>query len=91
MDDSALFYFNQSLAAVGITADVCYTLNDIGKLYEKKQNYDSALAYHNRALKIATNLGVQEDMHGSLLGIAQTYYSQGKIARLCQRIEKQKK
>jgi tetratricopeptide (TPR) repeat protein len=80
MDDSALFYFDQSLTAVGITADVCYTLNDIGKLYEKKQNYDSALAYHNRALKIATNLGVQEDITGSLLGIAQTYYSQGKIA-----------
>jgi adenylate cyclase len=80
MDDSALFYFDQSLAAFGGTADVCYTLNDIGKLYEKKQNYDSALANHNRALKIATDLGVQEDIAGSLLGIAQTYYSQGKIA-----------
>src|SRR4029077_7368025 len=70
---------NQSLTAVGITVDVCYTLNDIGKLYEKKQNYDSALIYHNRALKIATDLGVQEYIAGSLLGIAQTYYSQGKI------------
>jgi len=80
MDDSALIYFDQSLAAYGATADVCYTLNDIGKLYEKKQNYDSALAYHNRALKIATDLGVQEDIAGSLLGIAQTYYSQKKIA-----------
>ena len=80
MDDSALIYFDQSLAAYGSTADVCYTLNDIGKLYEKKQNYDSALAYHNRALKIATDLGVQEDIAGSLLGIAQTYYSQKKIA-----------
>jgi len=79
MDDSALFYFNQSLTAVGITVDVCYTLNDIGKLYEKKQNYDSALTYHNRALRIATDLGVQEYIAGSLLGIAQTYYSQGKI------------
>ncbi|HEV8508592.1 MAG TPA: adenylate/guanylate cyclase domain-containing protein [Chitinophagaceae bacterium] len=80
MDDSALIYFDQSLAAYGATADVCYTLNDIGKLYEKKQNYDSALAYHNRALKIATDLGVQEDIAGSLLGIAQTYYSQQKIS-----------
>ncbi len=80
MDDSALYYFNQSLTAVGITVDVCYTLNDIGKLYEKQQNYDSALAYHNRALKIATDLGVQEYIAGSLLGIAQTYHSQGKFA-----------
>ena len=79
MDDSALYYFNQSLIAVGLTVDVCYTLNDIGKLYEKKQNYDSALTYHNRALKIATDLGVQEYIAGSLLGIAQTYYSQGKV------------
>ena len=77
--DSALFYFRQSLAAFEITGDVCYTLNDIGKLYEKQQNYDSALAYHNRALTIATNLGAKEDMAGSFLGIAQTYYSQGKI------------
>jgi len=81
VDDSALIYFNQSLAAVGITVDVCYTLNDIGKLYEKKQNYDSALTYHNRALKIATDLGVQEYIAQSLLGIAQTYYSQGKVER----------
>ena len=38
--DSALFYFRQSLAAFEVSGDVCYTLNDIGKLYEKQQNYN---------------------------------------------------
>ena len=61
-----------------MTGDVCYTLNDIGKLYEKQENFDSALAYHQRALTIATNLDAKEDMAGSLLGIAQINYRQGK-------------
>ncbi len=77
--ESALFFFKQSLAAFEVTGDVCYTLNDIGKLYEKKENFDSALAYHQRALTIATNLDAKEDMAGSLLGIAQINYRQGKI------------
>ena len=73
--------------------DVCYTLNDIGKLYEKQQNYDSALAYHQpRFEAIATNLGAKEDITGSLLGIAQINYRQGKItAALVMHIKKQKK
>ena len=37
------------------------------------------MSYHERALNIATNLGSKEDMTGSLLGMAQAYYSQGKI------------
>jgi class 3 adenylate cyclase/tetratricopeptide (TPR) repeat protein len=77
--DSALFYFRESLTAFEVTGDVCYTLNDIGQLYESQQNYDSALAYHRRALTIATNLGAKEDIAGSLLGIAQINYRQGKI------------
>jgi len=77
--DSALFYFRQSLAAFELTGDVCYTLNDIGKLYERQHNYDSALSYHERALSIATHLDSKEDMTGSLLGMAQTYFSKGKI------------
>jgi len=77
--DSALIYFRQSLAAFEVTGDVSFTLNDIGKLYEKQKNYDSALSYHQRALAIATNLGAKEDMTGSQLGIAQAYYSEGKI------------
>ncbi len=77
--DSALIYFRQSLAAFEVTGDVSFTLNDIGKLYERQKNYDSALSYHQRALTIATNLGAKEDMAGSQLGIAQAYYSKGKI------------
>jgi class 3 adenylate cyclase len=78
--DSALFYFRQSLNAFANTGDVCYTLNDIGTLYERTEKYDSALTYHQRALTIATNLGSQEDMAGSLLGIAQIYFGQHKIS-----------
>src|SRR5215467_9295532 len=73
-NDSALYYFKQSMDAFANTGDVCYTLNDIGKLFEKEEQYDSALVYHQRALKIATDLSAQEDMASSLLGIAKIYF-----------------
>ncbi|MDQ6762935.1 MAG: tetratricopeptide repeat protein, partial [Bacteroidota bacterium] len=41
-DDSALYYFKKSLKAYENTENVPYALNDIGRTYTKKGNYDLA-------------------------------------------------
>ncbi|MEP6583766.1 MAG: tetratricopeptide repeat protein [Ginsengibacter sp.] len=73
-DDSALYYFKESLKAYENTENIPYSLNDIGRTYTKKGDYDLALLYHKKALSFATQLNLQLDIVQSYLGLGNTYY-----------------
>ena len=76
-DDSALYYFKKSLVAYENTENIPYSLNDIGKTYTKKGNYDLAKQYHEKALSFAKKLDLQLDIVQSYLGLGATYYKEG--------------
>ncbi|MDQ6903135.1 MAG: tetratricopeptide repeat protein [Bacteroidota bacterium] len=73
-DDSALYYFKRSLEAYKNTENIPYSLNDIGKIYTRKGNYDLAKRYHEEALKYADKLTLQLDIVQSYLGLGDNYY-----------------
>ena len=75
-DDSALYYFKKSLIAYENTENIPYSLNDIGKTYIKKGNYNLAEQYHKKALSFAKKLALQLDIVQSYLGLGATYYKE---------------
>ncbi len=79
-DDSALYYFKKSLQAYENTENIPYSLNDIGKTYNKKGNYNLAKQYHEKALSFATKLNLQLDIVQSYLGLGDTYYKNGNYS-----------
>ncbi len=76
-DASALNYFKKSLDAYEGSANIPYSLNDIGKVYQFRKEYATALYYHQRALDLSKKLNAKVDMAQSLLGLADTYRKQG--------------
>lgn len=76
-DKSALNYFQKSLEAYKGSANIPYSLNDIGKVYQYRKEYETALDYHQRALDLSKKLNAKVDMAQSLLGLADTYREQG--------------
>ncbi|MDQ6761020.1 MAG: ATP-binding protein, partial [Bacteroidota bacterium] len=75
--DSALYYFKKSLKAYENTENVPYALNDIGRTYTKKGNYDLAREYHSKALSLAKKINGQLDMVHSYLGLGDNFYKTG--------------
>ncbi|MDQ6764207.1 MAG: tetratricopeptide repeat protein [Bacteroidota bacterium] len=73
-DDSALYYFKMSLEPYKNTENIPYSLNDIGKTYTKKGNYDLAIQYQENALLIAKRLDLQLDILQSYNGLGNSYY-----------------
>ena len=51
--DSALIYFKKSLVAYKGSENIPYTLNDIGKVYQKRKDYQTAIQYHQQAFDCA--------------------------------------
>ncbi len=78
--DSALIYFQKSLAAYKGSGNIPYTLNDMGKVYQQKKDYETAVRYHQDALNISEKLNAKVDMAQSLLGLGDTYRSEGSDA-----------
>jgi class 3 adenylate cyclase len=76
-DDSALIYFQKSLKAYKGSENIPYSLNDIGKVYQFRKDYKTAIKYHQEAFDISQNLNARVDMGQSLLGLGDTYMSQG--------------
>jgi two-component system, NtrC family, sensor kinase len=76
-DDSALYYFKQSLDAYKNTENIPYSLNDIGKIYTREGNYALANQYHAQALSFAKKFDLKLDMAQSYLGIGNTNYKKG--------------
>jgi signal transduction histidine kinase/Tfp pilus assembly protein PilF len=76
-DDSALYYFKQSLDAYKNTENIPYSLNDIGKIYTRKGNYELANQYHKQALSFAKKFDLKLDIAQSYLGVGNTNYKKG--------------
>jgi len=79
--DSALYYFEKSLRAYrkSETGNLPYTLNNIGKVYAKKGNFDLAIKYQREALQIATERTAKIEIAHALMGLANTYFLTGDI------------
>jgi len=77
--DSAMFYFNESLKAFDGTADMAYTMNNIGKVYIRQKRFDKAIDIQKKAIDIAKRLDSQDNIQVSLIGIAQSYEQQGNM------------
>ncbi|HET7115355.1 MAG TPA: adenylate/guanylate cyclase domain-containing protein [Hanamia sp.] len=80
-DDSALIYFQKSLKAYEGSENVPYTLNDIGKVYQNRKDYETAIKYHQEALDISQKLDAKVDMAQSLLGLGDSYREQGDASK----------
>ncbi len=74
-DSLALKYFNQSAIAFNNSASSPYAYNNLGKVYNRKGDYNTAISYHNKALAIAEKLNGKLDIVQSLMGLAKTYIS----------------
>jgi adenylate cyclase len=79
--DSALIYFQKSLKAYEGSENVPYTLNDIGKVYQLRKDYQTAIKYHQEAFDISQKLNAKVDMGKSLLNLGDTYMSQGNVIK----------
>src|SRR6185437_7587315 len=77
--DSALVYFQKSMAAYKGSENIPYTLNDIGKVYQKRKDFQTAIKYHQEAFDISEKLNSKVDMGQSLLGLGDTYMGQGDV------------
>lgn len=80
--DSSLLYYQKGLAASKSSEQVSTIgiLNKIGEAYAKKGSYDIAIKYQNQSVALAKKLNAQYLWGKSLLGLANTYYSQGNIS-----------
>ncbi|MEI6694450.1 MAG: adenylate/guanylate cyclase domain-containing protein [Bacteroidota bacterium] len=74
---TALKYFEQSLRAYEGSENIPYSLNYIGRVYEKRKDYQKAIVKHQRAFYISKMLDAKLDMCISLLGLASTYQQKG--------------
>jgi class 3 adenylate cyclase/Tfp pilus assembly protein PilF len=79
--DSALFYFEMALEAYkqSTTGNVAYALKNIGRVYERREDYKKAIDYQMEAYNLAKSLGARLEMAQSLLALAITYQSKGDI------------
>lgn len=68
--DSAVIYFNKSLAAHANTDKVAQPLNDLGSVYDSLGNYPLALKYHMQADSIGQKFGNVRYQIMAQLGIA---------------------
>lgn len=77
-DDSlALLYFKESLKNYVGTENVPYALNYIGKVYQNRKDFATAIQYHQQALSIAKSLDATLDIAQSFLGLGDTYLKSG--------------
>ena len=79
--DSALYYFNKSLIAYNGTEAVPYSLNQIGRVYTKRKNFQMAVENHSQAYELGKKLDAKLDMIQSLLGLGVSYYEVGDFKK----------
>jgi len=78
--DTALKYFEQSIVAYGEgTEDIAYSLNYIGQVHQKRNEFEKAIVKHKEALAISKNLDSKLDIAISLIGLASTYQRMGEF------------
>jgi two-component system, NtrC family, sensor kinase len=79
--DSSLYYLKKGLAASKNSEAVTssYILNNLGKAYKQKGEYDLAISYHNQSMALAKKINSNIDVGKSLLGLGDTYFSKGDL------------
>ena len=77
--DSALYYYRRSLKASEGSEDVSTTfvLNNIGKAYAKKGEFEVAIKYQQQAIDLSKKLNAKLYIGKSFLGLAETYKTKG--------------
>ncbi len=88
--DTALLYFEKSLEVNKNTLDEAPTLNNIGKVFAEKGDFQSAITYQEEALKKAENINGKLEMAQIYLGLATTYQKQGTIKQSINHFERAK-
>lgn len=78
-DKTALFYLNKSVKRYAGTEDLPYSLNYIGRVYTRQNEYAKAISTHKEAFNIAHKLDTRLDITQSLVGLAQAYYASGAV------------
>ncbi len=73
----AVNYFTESLKNYGGSENTPYALNNLGKAYQQKGDYPTALKYHQQAYDFSKKLDAPLDVAQSLLGLGDTYMLQG--------------
>jgi two-component sensor histidine kinase len=80
-DSSAFRYFTLAYEKGVETSDsnrIAISMNNLGNLYKSKKNYDKALEYYNRSLRIRTMLGDTLGITSVLINMALVYDKLGK-------------
>ncbi|MCB0546751.1 MAG: tetratricopeptide repeat protein [Phaeodactylibacter sp.] len=72
--DSALYYFQKSIEALDISGgdpypSYAYALNNIGKVYAARGDYQEALKFHTQAYQAAKSVEAKREMALSLTGL----------------------
>jgi len=77
--DSAIHYFEASLAIFDESVDATFPLTFLGEIYGERQDYNRAYSYHNRAIKIAESLDAKLELIQSIVGLAKTQKNYGDV------------
>ncbi len=77
--EKALKYFQESRVDYEGTENYPYAVNYIGKVYQGRKEYETAIRYHNQALEYAKKLDASLDIAQSFLGLGDTYRSKGNF------------
>lgn len=77
-DSLALAYFEKSLDATKGTDDAPYVMTDIGKLYTRRKEFDTAIKYLKDAYQLASELEAEYEMGIARLGLAHAYQEKGE-------------
>lgn len=72
-NSKALEYLYQSKKAYKDTEDLPYTLNYIGRVFIKQNQFDKAIKMHTQAYQLSTKLDTKLDQTQSLIALAQAY------------------
>jgi adenylate cyclase len=76
----ALEYLHKSEKAYEGTEDLPYTLNYIGRVFIKQNQFEKAIEIHTRAYELSKKLDTKLDQTQSLVALAQAYKASGDIA-----------
>jgi len=79
-DSLALEYFQRSVKAYTGSKNLPYSLNDVARVYSKRKEYATALAYHQQALEISKKLSARLEISQSYQGLANVYMQTNNLS-----------
>jgi adenylate cyclase len=79
--DSAIHYFETSLAIFEESVDATFPLTFLGEIYGLQKDYARAYSYHEKAIKIAENVDAKFELAQSIVGLARTQKLHGHLSQ----------